>query len=235
VAAVAARLSKDGKPVTVEAVSDGLDDASPNAIYRHLAAWRGVNAKPPVPPKTELPKALLTELANWAKQYADEAAAPARDALAQAQEDLEALRAAGEDLEADLDELEDQAASLTVARDQAEAGIAERDETIERLNAELRNARQVAMDALVSKAKDQLAIEGKESQLAALRAEIERHLAAQAAESDARLKAEMELVGATTARDNFASEAKELRAQLDAARAERSAIRAELEALRAKR
>jgi uncharacterized coiled-coil DUF342 family protein len=45
----------------------------------------------------------------------------------------------------------------------------------------------------------------------------------------------MELVGATTARDKFAAEAKELRAQLDAARAERSAMRTELDALRAKR
>ena len=235
VAAVAARLSNEGKPVTVEAVHEVLDDASPNAIYGHLAAWRAHNDKLPEPPKAELPQALLEELANWAKQFANDAAGPARDALVRAQEDLEALRAAGEELEADLDELQEQATSLSVARDQAEAGIAERDETIERLNAELRNARQVAMDALVSKAKDQLAIDGKESQLAALRAEIERHLAAQAAESDARLTAEMELVGATTARDNFAAEAKELRAQLDAARAERSAIRAELEALRAKR
>ena len=36
-----------------------------------------------------------------------------------------------------------------------------------------------------------------------------------------RLTAEMELVGAVTARDNFAAEIKELRAQLDAAQAER--------------
>ncbi|XYJ09673.1 hypothetical protein ACSUZJ_20160 [Telluria sp. B2] len=44
---------------------------------------------------------------------------------------------------------------------------------IERLNAELRNARQVAMDALVGKAKDRLASDGKDAQLADLRAEVE--------------------------------------------------------------
>ena len=49
----------------------------------------------------------------------------------------------------------------------------ERSEMIERLNAELRNARQVAMDALVGKAKDRLASEGKDAQLADLRAEVE--------------------------------------------------------------
>jgi hypothetical protein len=59
-----------------------------------------------------------------------------------------------------------------------------------------------AMDALVGKAKDQLAIEGKDDQLANLRLQIERNVAALAAESDARLAAEMELIGAVTARNN---------------------------------
>ena len=40
------------------------------------------------------------------------------------------------------------------------------------------------------------------------------NVAAAAALSDARLNAEMELVGAVTARDNFAAEIKELRARL---------------------
>lgn len=82
--------------------------------------------------------------------------------------------------------------------------------------AELRNARSIATDALVGKAKDQLAIEGKDAQLADLRAQIERNVAAAAALSDARLTAEMELVGAVTARDNYAVEIKELRAKLAA-------------------
>jgi len=69
---------------------------------------------------------------------------------------------------------------------------------------------------LVGKAKDQLAIEGKDSQLADLRLQLERNVAASAAQSDARLAAEMELIGAATARDNFAAEIKELHAQLDA-------------------
>jgi chromosome segregation ATPase len=228
VAAAAADLQKKGRPVTVEAVSELLPGASANDVYRQLAAWRADNVAPPEAPKAELPQPLLDELAKWARQYADDAAAPARATLAQAESDLEALRAAGEALEAERDD-------LALARSEAEAGIAERDDTIERLNAELRDAKQVAMDALVSKAKDQLAIDGKENQLAALRAEVERHMAAQAAESDARLRAEMELVGATTARDNFAAEAKELRTQLDAARSERGKLRAELEALRGKR
>ena len=68
----------------------------------------------------------------------------------------------------------------------------------------------VAMDALVGKAKDQLAIEGKDNQIASLRTQLEKNVAAQATESDARLNAEMELIGATTARDSLAAEVKEL-------------------------
>ena len=128
--------------------------------------------------------------------------------------ELEALREAGDALEAERGELRQQLGELTAARDEALASVAERDEEIERLNAELRNAKQVAMDALVGKAKDQLAIEGKDAQLADLRAQIERNVAATAALSDARLAAEMELVGAVTARDNYAAEIKELRARL---------------------
>ena len=50
--------------------------------------------------------------------------------------------------------------------------------------------------------------------VADLRAQIERNVAASAALSDARLHAEMELIGAVTARDTFAAEIKELRAKL---------------------
>jgi len=142
-----------------------------------------------------IPQPIVAALGDWVKQMAEEAATPARNALAQSDEQLQAV---------------------TAARDQALATLAQRDEEIEQLNAELRNARHIATDALVGKAKDQLAIEGKESQLADLRAQIERNVAASAALSDARLAAEMELVGAVTARDNYAAEIKELRARLSA-------------------
>jgi hypothetical protein len=56
-----------------------------------------------------------------------------------------------------------------------------------------------------------------------------------AAESDARLRAEMELVGATTARDSLASELDDLRAKLDKSTAERSKLRAELTELKSKK
>ena len=91
----------------------------------------------------------------------------------------------------------------------------------ERLTIELRHARDIASNALVGKAKDQLAIEGKDAQIAELRRQLERQLASSAGESDARLAAEMELVGAATARDNLAAEVAELRAQLDASRSVR--------------
>lgn len=197
VAAAAAGLQDEGQPVTLEAVRGVVGHGSPNAVYKHLSAWRASNAKPAEVPPATLPEALVADLAAWARQFAHDAGAAERAALAQSDADRDALLAAGDALEAEL---------------------AERDETIERLNAELRNARQVAMDALVSKAKDQLAIDGKEAQLTALRAEIERNVAAQAAESDRRLAAEMELVGATTARTALEAENAELRAQLQAAR-----------------
>lgn len=182
VAAAAADLHKKGRPVTVEAVSEALDGAPATDVYRHLSVWRAEHLKAAPPPKADIPKPLLEELAKWARQYAEDAAAPARATLAQAESDLEALRGAGESLEAEREALQAEVADLALARSEAAAEIAERDETIERLGAELRDAKQVAMDALVSKAKDQLAIDGKENQLAALRAEVERHMAAQSAE-----------------------------------------------------
>lgn len=169
----------------------------------------------------EIPEAVATALSTWVQQVAEQSAAPAREALAE--------------LETEAAELRETSAQLEAARDQALAASSELEAEIERLNTELRDARKVAADALVSKAKDQLAIDGKDRQLAELRAQLERNVAAQAAESDARLAAEMELVGASTARDNFEAELKTLRGQLDKSYAERSALRAELEALRAKK
>jgi chromosome segregation ATPase len=208
VADAAERLQDDGKKVTIEAVSEILGSGSVTEIHKHLSTWRTSNAKPFELPKVEMPDSLMSALSDWVQRYAEESGAGSRQALAQAELDLEALAKSGEQLEAERDELRSQIADLNSALD-------ERIEQIERLTAELRNARQIASDALVSKAKDQLAIDGKDNQLAELRAQLERNVAASAAESDRRLAAEMELVGAITARDNFEAEAKELRAQLD--------------------
>ncbi|MYM85370.1 hypothetical protein GTP44_25980 [Duganella sp. FT50W] len=152
--------------------------------------------------KLEIPEAIVTALGDWVQRTAEEACAGPRASLARTEGELDAARA--------------ELADTSAARDSAQARVTERDEEIEQLMAELRNARSIATDALVGKAKDQLAIEGKDAQLADLRAQIERNVAAQAALSDARLAAEMELVGAVTARDNYAAEIKELRARLAA-------------------
>jgi len=221
VAAAASKLQDGGTPVTIDTVRDALGGGSASAISRHLAAWRGVTATPAEPPKAELPPNLAAELARWAQQFAEEAGTGTREALARHEEELEALRESGEELEAERDRLQFDVAELTSARDEALAALAERDEEIERLNAELRNARQVAMEALVGKAKDQLAIDGKDTQLAELRAQIEKNVAQTATLSDARLAAEMELVGATTARDTLEAENKDLRAKIEALRAKR--------------
>jgi chromosome segregation ATPase len=223
VTAAAISLQNDGKRVTIEAVRDFLGTGSPNTIHKHLTVWRASHAKPAEAPKADIPESIVAALGSWAQQFAEEASAGVRDDLAQSESDMESLLESGEQLEAERDELLAQVASVTTARDQALATATERGEEIERLTVELRNARQVAMDALVGKAKDQLAIEGKDGQLANLRLQIERNVAASAAESDARLAAEMELIGAVTARDNLAAEVKDLRAQLDASHAQRSA------------
>jgi len=235
VAAAAARLQNDGEPVTIEAVRDVLGSGSTNAIHKHLTLWRIHHAEPAEPPKAALPPALLAALGNWAKDYAEEAGASTRDELARSESDMEALLESGEQLEAERDDLIEEVSDITISRDQALATLAERAEDIERLTVELRDARRIATDALVGKAKDQLAIEGKDSQLADLRAQMERNVSSSSAQSDARLSAEMELIGAVTARDNFAAEAKDLRARLDACIAERSALRAEVDVLRANR
>jgi len=226
VAAAAANLQGAGTPVTLDALVDELD-ASPSAIGRHLRAWRLEHEQPAPPPPAELPAALAAELAKWARQYADDAGAGARNALSQLERDMDDLLGAGERLEAEIE-------NASSARDMAQAAADERQEEIDRLNAELRNARQIAMDALVGKAKDQLAIDGKDAQLADLRGQLERSVAASSTQSDARLTAEMELIGATTARDSLALEVKDLQAQLAAAKSDRGALRMELDALRKK-
>jgi DNA repair exonuclease SbcCD ATPase subunit len=216
VAAAADGLQNDGKPVTLEAVSTLLEGASLAAIQQHLTAWRVSHASPAELPKMDIPEPIVAALGNWVRQLAEQAGAGPREALAQSESDLETLLKSGEQFEAEREELQAQLAAVTTARDQALALASERAEDIEQLSAELRNARHIATDALVGKAKDQLAIEGKDSQLADLRQQIERNVAAAAALSDARLAAEMELVGAVTARDNFAAEIKQLRARLEA-------------------
>ncbi|GGY67535.1 DNA-binding protein [Pseudoduganella albidiflava] len=228
VAAAAGALHNDGNPVTVEAVRDALGSGSPSVIHKHLAAWRADNVPPPEPPKAEIPEPLAAALADWARQFAEQSGAGNRDRLAQAESDLEALARSGEMLEAERDDLLSQLST-------ANALAAERAEQIERLTIELRDAREVATNALVGKAKDQLAIDGKDRQLADLRAQLERSVASAASDSDARLTAEMELVGAVTARDNYASELKALRAQLESLNADRTALRAEVDGLRTRR
>ncbi len=218
VAAAAGKLQESGAPVTIDTVRDALGGGSAAAISRHLGAWRAATAKPAEPPTAELPAKLASELARWAQQFADEAGGPAREALARHEEELDALREAGEEVEAERDRLQFDVAELTSARDDAVATLAERDEEIERLTAELRNAKQVAMEALVGKAKDQLAIEGKDAQLADLRSQIEKNVTATATLSDARLAAEMELVGVKTVRDSLEEENKGLRDQIAALR-----------------
>ena len=227
VATTAGGLQDAGTPVTFDALRAAFPDASPSVLARQLRAWRAEHEPLPAPAPAALPAALAADLAAWAQQHAEQAGAGPRAAMARLQDDLDAALA-------EAGRLEDEVDSATNARDAAQAAADERSEEIERLMAELRNARQVAMDALVGKAKDQLAIDGKDAQLADLRGQLERSVTASSAQSDARLAAEMELVGATTARDSLALEVKELQAQLAAAKSDRGALRMELDALRKK-
>ncbi|TWI69711.1 plasmid replication DNA-binding protein KfrA [Pseudoduganella lurida] len=228
VSSAATGLQERGQPVTIEAVREALGSGSPNLIQKHLSAWRATQDAPAPAPKAELPAAVVAALADWAQQFAEQSGAGARDALAQSESDMAALAEAGEALEAERDAL---LAELSAANVLA----AERAEQIERLTVELRDAREVATNALVGKAKDQLAIDGKDRQIADLRSQLERSVTSAGTDSDARLAAEMELVGAVTARDNFASEVKALREQLDAATAERRALRVEIDGLKGRR
>ena len=187
------------------------------------------------PPKAVMPPALLAELSAWAQQYAHDAGAGLRDALEKSDSEKQDLQAAGAALEAARDALQADLTDAQLAREQAQLIADERAEEIDRLTAELRNARQIATDALVGKAKDQLAIDGKDAQLLDLRQQLERTVVATAAESDARLRAQMDLIGATTERDNLVGELKDLQSKLDTSRTERSTLRAELEALRTRK
>jgi hypothetical protein len=226
VAEAAERLRDAGTPVNFEALRAEFGEGSPIALLRHLDAWRAGHETASVAlPRAELPAALVADLNKWAEAYAHDAGAGVREALARTEGDLRDALDAGAALEAEAD-------GAAAARDAAQAMADERSEEIERLTAELRNARQIAMDALVGKAKDQLAIEGKDAQLLDLRGQLERNVAASSAQSDARLAAEMELIGATTARDSLALEVKDLQAQLAAAKSDRGALRMELDKLR---
>ncbi|MBV8035142.1 DNA-binding protein [Roseateles sp.] len=208
VAAAAQGLANEGKPVTMDGLRGALGAAPAQALHQHLAAWRDAQAQPDPALDTTPPAAVTAALGSWARQLAEEAAGRVQQRLAQTETDLAALLQANGQAEAQRDELDARLARLTAEHEQALA----------RLTVELRHARDIASNALVGKAKDHLAIEGKDAQLAELRQQLERHVATSAAESDARLAAEMELVGATTARDNLAAEVAELRAQLDARR-----------------
>jgi chromosome segregation ATPase len=232
VSAAAAALHETATPVTLDALRAALPAASPTALARHLRTWRTEHEPPPEAPPAVLPAALAADLARWAQQHAEQAGAGPREALDRLEDELDAALGEAERLEAERTGLLAEVDSVAAARDAAQAAADERNEEIERLTAELRNARQVAMDALVSKAKDQLAIDGKDAQLADLRGQLERNLAASSAQSDARLAAEMELVGATTARDSLALEVKDLQTQLAAAKSDRGALRMELDKLR---
>jgi chromosome segregation ATPase len=218
VSAAATTLQNGGKRVAIDTVREVLGTGSPHTIHKHLSAWRATNVKPAEAPEVAIPDSVVAALSSWVQQYAEQAGAGARDALAQSENDMEALLASGEALESERDDLLAEMDDVTAARDEALATASDRSEEIERLTAELRDARRIATEALVGKAKDQLAIDGKDAQLAELRTQIERNVASLAAESDARLSAEMDLVGAVTARDNFEAEITELRAQLDAAK-----------------
>lgn len=220
VAAAADGLVRDGRPVTIDTLRETLGAVSTLAVHQHLSAWRARRAKPvEASAGLALPEAVTAALNGWAMQLKEDAAGPLRDSLAQTEGDLASLLQLNEQAEAERDDLSEQLAKTTTERDQTLARLAERDASIERLTMELRHARDIASEALVGKAKDQLAIEGKDGQLAELRRQLERQVANSATESDARLAAEMELVGATTARNNLTAEVAELRAQLDAARA----------------
>jgi chromosome segregation ATPase len=146
-------------------------------------------------PQLDIPESVTAALNSWVQQAAQQVGSPLRS------------------------EIEDLRAQLATAH----ATLEENEDQITRLNGELRNARNIAADALVGKAKDQLAIEGKDAQIADLRGQLERSVAIAATLSDAKLAAEMELVGAATARDNYLAEASELRTQLEACRAARRA------------
>lgn len=223
VAASAERLKSEGLPVTVVALHGAHPGASLPSIHAHLSAWRSSQAQPLQEPKAAIPDAILAGLGDWAHQFSEEKVATLRAVQLQTERDVASLLQMIEEKSAELGELRDQLSSLTQEHEQAKANLDEREAHIGRLTVEVRHARDLASDALVGRAKNQLAIDGKDAQIADLRQQLERSMAASAAASDARLAAEMELVGATTARDGYAAEITDLRAQLDASRKGRHA------------
>ena len=107
-------------------------------------------------PQLDIPASVAAALNSWVRQAAQDVGSPLRS------------------------EIEDLRAQLATAH----ATLEENEDQITRLNGELRNARNIAADALVGKAKDQLAIEGKDAQIADLRSQLERSVAVAATLSD---------------------------------------------------
>ncbi len=219
VAAAAHELQDEGVLPSVGALRARLGAVSAQALHQHLGCWRAAQRPPEAAPDTALPPALASALEAWVQARVDAVAQSLRSGLAETEADLASLLALQEEGEAERLSQAERLAAQAEERERAQALLAEREAAIERLTMELRHARDIASEALVGKAKDQLAIQGKDAQIAELRRQLETQLTGAASESDARLAAEMELVGATTARDNLAAEVASLRAQLDALRA----------------
>ncbi|MBV8379514.1 MAG: DNA-binding protein [Paucibacter sp.] len=220
VEAAAERLKRDGFPVTAEALASALGAASAASIQKHLLAWRMAEEKSIQKPRVDIHGSVVETIEAWAQNLVDEARSEYSSRLSRIEADLAPILDSSEKAEAENQALARQLAEATAALERVQLILAQRDASIESLTVELRHARDIASDAVVGKAKDQLAIEGKDAQIAELRLQVERNVAAISAASDARLAAEMELVGAVTARDAFAAEIQTLRAQLDERRAE---------------
>lgn len=219
VAAAAQTLRDEGKPLSVGGLRAQLGPVSTLALHPHLSRWRAAQRPPEAVADTGLPPALAAALEGWVQERVEAVAQRLRADLGEAEADLVSLLDLQEEGDAERLSQAERLAAQAEERERNQVLLAEREAAIERLTMELRHARDIASEALVGKAKDQLAIQGKDAQIAELRRQLESQLAGAASESDARLVAEMELVGATTARDNLAAEVAGLRAQLDALRA----------------
>jgi len=199
---------------------EALAPASASAIQRHLVAWRIAQEKSIQVPKIDIHGPVVDAIETWVQHLLEAERSGHASRLLQIEADLAPILESSERIEAANQGLTTELADTSAELDRLRQILAERESSIERLTVELRHVRDIASDAVVSKAKDQLAIEGKDMQIAELRQQVERQTAAISAASDARLAAEMELVGASTARDTFAAEIQALRAELDARRAE---------------
>lgn len=219
VAAAAQTLQDGGTPPSVGGLRAQLGPVSTQVLHQHLSRWRAAQRPPEVVADGGLPPALANALEVWVQERVESVARRLRADAGEAEADLASLLALQEEGDAERLSQAERLAAQAEERERGQAQLAEREAAVERLTMELRHARDIASEALVGKAKDQLAIQGKDAQIAELRRQLESQLAGAANESDARLAAEMELVGATTARDNLAAEVASLRAQLDALRA----------------